>query len=1365
MSYITDGFVSFKKYLRQWVSRNSYIQSEFSPLTLSQERLWFLHQLNPADLSYNLGVAFRFDGKINPEFIFVASEEIVFRHSALRTIFVEEDGKITTLIKPFRKLNPAIIDKSSIEITNINEDVHHELQKLNNIPYDLEQGPIFRYELIHYSDDLHYLLFCTHHIIYDGLSLILHFKEFAEIYDALLHGRKNTLPLQKWQYLDFAKEQKVRLTAKKQEKILAYWKNRLADVEPLELPTDVPKTLAPAAIKAKLLSFPDELTGSCVRFSEENDRTVFNILFSCFCIMLSRYSGQTDFVVGVPVNGRGQKKFQDVIGFFVNTLPLRVILHKKITFNELLMQVKKNIRDALAHQEVSLPQLAAKLNIKRYENRDPIIQVMFEFDKQKMVGLQFQKINMELAFVESDNAPYEIVFETHAYEKKIDIVLKYNANLYCEETITRMFHHWINITKSAIEDPDAPVNQLTMLMPEEYSQIIFDWNNTTRSLPEKTIDQLFEEQTTKTPNNLAISSRDQSLTYQQLNQNANQLAHYLREKGVKSDDIVAICLPRSLDLIVCLLAILKAGGAYLVLDTEHPEERLNYELNETKPTFLLTSGQFLHKFSQYEGNFFLVDQQKSELSHFATDNLSKITTLNNSSYAIYTSGSTGKPKGVLLKHCGLANLVAWYKHNFRLTEKDRASQFAAVSFDAMGCEIWPYLSTGASVYLMDEATRHDPILLIEWLKNNEITICDLPTVVAEMLLPMEWPAGMRLRILKIGGEKVSRLPAKQFFFEIWNTYGPTEATIECIATRLNNKTGESLFLNPPIGKPIDNVKVYILDSTLNPVSIGVPGELYIAGAGLAKGYINNPELTSEYFVTNLFGNEKLYRTGDICQYLPDGNIEYIKRSDDQIKLHGFRIELGEIEVVLKKHLAVKEALVLLKTQPNDKQLVAYWTAQDNNKLIEAKELKNFLRKFLPEFMIPVTIIQLENFPLTRSKKIDKNALLSKYILLPKSEIVLPRTTYEMSLAAIWCEVLKIDQVSLKDNFFELGGSSLTSMQLLANINQKFHICFSLADIFKNQTLEEQVNALQIPTEEQSVIIPFGKSASKRSLFCIHPVGGNVACYIGLANKLKNDFALYGVQFPHSEVNHRFYSIESLSDFYLTQLKRIQPQGPYALIGWSTGGLIAFELAKKLVTSGEKIRLLAMIDTYNPGDRISLKNMSNNVFLWHVLNILLPMSKKTSRLDNLMLYLLKHHCISLSLLAHFFGIGNRIDIKKSLQCLKQDLTLPGAAQFPLNEWISLLKKNQYLPSDFDSVRFAALYEELRIHFLMTESYRPSYYPGDLLLFVAKKPFFTHHWDSLCQDVTQIQLPVNHYQAISQPLSLELISKTIIHIGGK
>ncbi|QLE41851.1 amino acid adenylation domain-containing protein [Nostoc sp. C052] len=1050
------------------------------PLSYSQQRLWFLDQFEPNNASYNIPVGLRLVGTINVVALEQSLIEIIHRHEALRTNFITVDGQATQIIQTQTNWSVAIVDLQHLPVTEQKTAAQKLVQQQAIEPFDLESEALIRATLVVLSSTEQWLLVCMHHVVSDGWSIGVFVQELQAIYNAYSQGQPSPLLPLPIQYADFALWQRQWLVGEVLNSQLSYWKQQLANAPTfLPLPTDRPRPAVQTFNGAHLeFTLSVELTQKLVKLSQQQGVTLFMTLLAAYNTLLYRYTGQTDILVGTPIANRDRAEIEGLIGFFVNTLVLRTNLVENPSFNELLPQIREMALSAYAHQDLPFEMLVEALQPERDMSHTPLFQVMFVLQNTPVSQLELTGLSVSELPIETSTTKFDLTLVMENTATGLVGWWQYNTDLFDSSAIKRMTLHFVTLLESIVANPEQRISQLTMLTATEQEQLLIEWNNTQVDYPQdKCIHQLFEEQVERTPDAVAVVFENQQLTYHELNCRANQLAHYLQSLGVSADVLVGICVERSLEMVVGLLGILKAGGAYVPLDPEYPQDRLSFMLENAQVSVLLTQQQLVEKLQKYQTQVVCLDTDWHFIAQFNQDNFIAEVQATNLVYVIYTSGSTGTPKGVLIAHKGLLNLVLWHQRTFKITTLDKATQLAGTGFDAAAWELWPYLTAGASIYLVKSEILASPVNLRDWLISNKITISFVPTPITQELLSLKWTTeSLALRYILTGGDKLNQYPPASLPFQVVNNYGPTENTVVTTSGLVVAKEQDQI--SPSIGRPISNTHIYILDKYLQPVPIGVPGELHIGGAGLARGYLNRPELTQEKFIPNPFNNSKfkiqnsrLYKTGDLARYLPDGNIEYLGRIDNQLKIRGFRIELGEIEAILSQHPGVRENVVVAREDiPGEKRLVAYFVPQLEQTLT-TNELRIFLTEKLPQYMLPSAFVSLEFLPLTPNGKVDRKALPvpdSNNTQLAVS-FVAPRTPVEKILADIWGNALHIEKVGVLDNFFDLGGHSLTTIQVMSQINETFQIKLPLRHLFTAPTIAELAYTIESTSGADSSI--------------------------------------------------------------------------------------------------------------------------------------------------------------------------------------------------------------------------------------------------------------------------------------------------------
>jgi len=1065
------------------------------PASFAQQRLWFLEQLVPGNPFYNVPTSVRLTGQLNISALEQTFNEILRRHEALRTSFKIIDQQPVQVLAPHLNVPLPVINLQQLSAVERETEAQRLTAQEAQRPFDLTQGPLLRVQLLQLDQADHVLLLTMHHIVSDGWSMGVLIRELGVLYTAFASNQPSPLPELPLQYADFAHWQREWLQGEVLSTQLAYWRQQLDNLPVLELPTDRPRSAVQSYRGAtQYLELSPLLTEALERLSQSAGVTLFITLLAAFQTLLYRYSGQTDIPVGSPIANRNRSEIEGLIGFFVNSLVLRTDLSGNPTFGELLNRVRDVALGAYAHQDLPFEKLVEELQPKRDLSHMPLFQVMFALQSAPTPALDFIGLNLKFSEVENKTAKFDLTLSMENTEQGLKGAFEYNTDLFNSDTINRMLAHFQTLLEGIVTNPEQRIATLPLLTETEKQQLLVTWNNNQVYYPQnQCIHQLFEAQVEQTPDAIALTFATQQLTYRELNYRANQLAHFLQKLGVGPEVLVGLCVKRSVDMIVGLLGILKAGGAYLPLDPTYPQERLNSILEDAQVPILLTQQRCLEHLGQQQRiqvicldisidyrdldlcstyiNRFTESKDGEMLQH--QDNPISSVTADNLAYTIYTSGSTGKPKGVQVQHNSLLNLVFWHQKAFEVSPTTRATQIAGVAFDACGWEIWPYLAAGASIHFPNEEILTSPEQLRDWLVSEAITLSFLPTPLAERILSWDWHRDTAMRSLLTGGDKLHQYPGASLPFTVVNNYGPTENTV--VTTSGIITAGQPAAV-PTIGRPIANTQVYLLDTNLQPVPIGARGELYISGDGLARGYLNRPELTAERFIPHPFSSKpgsRLYKTGDLARYRPDGNLEFLGRTDEQVKIRGFRIELGEIEALLAQHPAVRETVVIQSEEPlGNQRLVAYITP-NLKPGFSISNLYCFLKQKLPEYMVPSIFRVVEALPLTPNGKVDRRALRAPELVRPELETAYatPQTSVEEILVEIWAEVLGLKQVGVHDNFFELGGHSLLATQLTSRIRDAFQVNVPVRTLFETPTaagMAEYIETVIWAVEDQQI---------------------------------------------------------------------------------------------------------------------------------------------------------------------------------------------------------------------------------------------------------------------------------------------------------
>ncbi len=1176
--------------------------TEKSPLSFAQQRLWFLEQLEPGSPVYHIPAAFRLRGVVDTAVLEASLNHLARRHESLRTVFVSEEGTPFQMVLPEIALPLRVVDLRPVAEDSRESEAQKQLFAETQRPFNLQTGPLFRTTIFQLDDDDCIILFMMHHIISDGWSMTVLFRELTAVYNAKLHNEPAYLPDLPIQYADFAQWQRDWLQGDVLTRQVNFWKNHLGGAPSLlELPLDKPRPLTKTVVgQRQPVTLPKSTADGLQALARQEGATLFMATLALFKVLLSRYTGQKSVVVGSPVANRNRAEIEGIVGFFVNTLALHTIVGDAPTFRQLLARVKEGTLGALDRQDVPFEKLVEELQPERSLNYNPIFQTLFTLETAVRPPLQLDGVvNCRSLEVDFGAAKFDLSLSLTAADSGLTGSFVYNVDLFEPETLARMAGHLQTLAAAAVAHPDTPITQLEMLTEAEWTQLA-GWNDTAVSYnhPVPTVHQLFELQVEKTPDQLALIYEDEQLSYSQLNKKANQLAHYLQRQGVGPETLVGISVERSPDMVIALLAILKAGGAYLPLDPTYPQERLAYMLADSGVKTLLTQEPLLadlpiDSLSQAEAAVFLLDKDWHKAENEPVQNPNSGVGPENLAYVIYTSGSTGKPKGVLVTHRGIPNLAEAQIETFNLKPDSRCLQFASFSFDASVSEVTTTLLAGATLVLAPQRSMMPGPALIHLLRDKQITVVTLPPSALAVMSPDDLSG---VKTIVSAGEACSAeiaarwAPGRRFV----NAYGPTEATV--CTTMIIVEDGARV---PPIGQPINNFQVLVLDDHQQPLPLGIPGELYIGSdLALARGYLNRPELTAEKFVElNLsdrltFRNRRFYRSGDLVRWLPDGSLEFLGRIDHQVKVRGFRIELGEIETALREHTAVRDALVLAREDaPGDKRLVAYLLSA-NGSAPSVSTLRSFLQETLPDYMVPNAFVPLDAFPISPNGKVDRRALPapSQDAASRETVYVAPRSRVEAQLVAIWQKILQVPQIGVHDNFFTLGGHSLLATQVFARIDRQIMKGLPITLLFQYPTVAQLAEVIekQRPSEAWSALVPIKIGGNRPPFYMVHGGAGHVFNYQKLADNLADDQPLYGVQ-PPDWTGYRVDppKVEELAQQYVDEICQFQPEGPYYLGGFCFGGMVVYEMARLLQEAGKEVALLALIEPSALADRSAL----------------------------------------------------------------------------------------------------------------------------------------------------------------------------------
>lgn len=1158
------------------------------PLSFGQQQMWLLNQLTPHIPVYNECVTIHLPGPLDVDILEQSFNEIIYRHEAWRTSFPLVDGLPVQVIH-----SPSLIKLPVRDLRHLPK-AEREAEALRlatedaGILFNLAEGPLLRPLLIHLGDEEHRLFLTLHHIIFDGVAIYQVFlPELRALYEAFLAGQPSPLPPLPIRYSDYAAWQVKQLHSDAFADHLAYWKQQLTGTPAvLALPTDRPR-LPVQSYRGSMRPFAltKRLTDALKAVSQREGVTFYMTLVAAFNTLLYRYTGQEDLLIGTATAGRNRPELQKLLGYFLNTLVLRADLSGNPTFRELLGRVREVIASAVTHEDMPFDLLVKELRPERDFSVNPFFQVLFTLEPPLPVlpsGWTLTQMDVTVGI-----SKFDLSLELDDRPEGLIGRFEYNTDLFDAATIERMVEQWRTLLESIVSNPEQHLSDLQILTEKERQLVLVDWNSTRAPYPDhQCIHQLIEDQVERSPEAIAVVCGEGQLRYGELNERANQLASYLLQLGVGPETLVGLCMERSLEMVVGLLGILKAGGTYVPLDPAYPVERVSFMIEDAQISLLLTQQHLTTQLSSHPVRLICLDASAELLSQQSVANPRQRVTPDNLAYVIYTSGSTGRPKGVQVLHRAVVNFLTSMGQQPGLTSDDILLAVTTLSFDIAALELFLPLVVGARLIIASRDIAADGAALAEALACSRVTAMQATPVTWRILLAAGWPGNQRLKAL-CGGEALSLELARQLLpkcASLWNLYGPTETTIWSTVSKI-----EQGIEAVSIGRPIANTQVYVLDANLHPVPIGVAGELYIGGDGLARGYLNRPELTAERFMVSPFGDEsgtRLYATGDLARYRPDGTIELLGRRDHQVKLRGFRIELGEIEAVLSQHPSVQQALVVVhEGSQHNKRLVAYVVC-DTQQRITSDDLQSHLIKQLPTYMLPSAYVMVEALPLTPNGKVDRRALPAPEFLKQAlgETYVAPTLPVHYQLVQIWEELLGVHPIGIKDNFFELGGHSLLAAFMFDRVAQVCGKRLPLYLFLTGATIEHLALALledKVPVvqeESRAMLVPVQTGSSKRPFFYLHGdyIYGAFYCSV-LARSLGEEQPFYVLEPYKFDGLRTIPSFGEVAKAYIQSIRSVQPEGPYLLGGWCAGALMGYEIARQLRAEGQQVELLVLMD--------------------------------------------------------------------------------------------------------------------------------------------------------------------------------------------
>ncbi|MDB4951818.1 MAG: Malonyl CoA-acyl carrier protein transacylase [Gemmatimonadetes bacterium] len=1156
------------------------------PLSFAQERLWFLHRLQQGGTAYASPAAARLSGALDAAALERALGEVVRRHEALRTTFREVDGAPVQRIVPFAGFTLPVEDLSALVEAEREAAVRRRCDEDGAWEFDLVAGPLFRARLLRLGVDEHVLLLCMHHIVCDGWSMDVLFREMWTLYGADVSGEGAALPDLPVQYADYAVWQRAQAGSEREARQVAYWKARLAGApELLELPADRPRPARPSLRGARVpVEVPAAVAERLRDLARGEGATLYMAVLAAFQVLLARYAGAEDVVVGTPVAGRTRQEVEGLIGLFMNTLALRTDVSGDPTFRQALGRVRETVLGAYEHQEVPFERVVAEVQPQRSLNHSPLFQVVFQLDEGGAAASPVAGLAVRPVEADPGTAKFDLTLALDAHADGIDGTLEYATDLFDRATAQRMAHHLVRALEQAAAGPDVPLSSIELMDGAERRRVLEDWNRTEDTDTDSagaTLPALFAAQVAATPDAVALVFGDAELTYRELDERSNRLAHHLVLLGAGPEARVAICLERSAEMVVAMLAVLKAGAAYLPLDPAYPVDRLAYMLEDSGAAVLVTRDALRGLLPSADVRTVAVDGDAAAIDTANTGPVRGSVHGGNAAYVIYTSGSTGRPKGVVVTHANAASFFAGMDGRVGGTVPGTWLAVTRIGFDIHVLELLWTLLRGFRVIVHPDIANEGAGALADAIRRHAVTHLQCTPSLASLLIAesgVESLAGLD-RVL-LGGEPLpADLASKVAAIlpgGLINMYGPTETTVWSTTHAVG--AGEARV---PIGRPIAGTRAYVLDAALRPQPAGIPGELFLGGPGVTRGYLGRPALTAERYLPDPFDSGpggRLYRTGDRARWRHDGVLECLGRVDQQVKIRGYRIEPGEIEAALRGHPAVRECVVVAREdRPGDRRLAAYVTGEDPT----AAELRAHLRGTLPEHMVPSSFTVLPALPLLPNGKLDRGALPEPRGDGGGAELDEPRNYAEVQLIQLWEGLLGVAGITPTQGFFDLGGDSFLALHLFARVNRAFGCDLPVATLFAGGTvrhmadaiLEQQASAETLP----SSVVALQPGGSLPPLFVVHAVDRGVMGYVNLVRHLGPDQPVYGLR----DVGELDRPVARIAADHVAAVRSVQPRGPYAFVGWSFGGTVAYEMATLLEAEGETVAFLGMLDTLSP----------------------------------------------------------------------------------------------------------------------------------------------------------------------------------------
>jgi len=1161
----------------------------------------------PESAAYHVGFALKIQSQPDVAVMKVALQRLIDRHAMLRTTFSLEDGELTQTTAGAADVCFKVVDVTKLSSQEIDATVRDAYRD----PFDLQNGPLFRAHLFEQGNEESILLITVHHIVYDGWSLWLNLEELGSMYCAELKGLSPMLPSPRPLYADYVKGEQNLLEQEDFDSHWKYWNSKLNDSStPLDIPTDKPRPKIQRYHGASCdFRIPEVLTQRITSLARENNVTAFIVLLTAFQILLNRYSRQEEITVGVPVIGHNRPDYPNTVGYFVNQVPVRVNMSNNSRFTSFLEATKETFFEALEHQSIPFPLLVERLCSNRDPSFSPLVQASFVYQKSQADNLisrlfdfagsdqtiDWAGMPVQLYPLHQQEGQFDIQFELIEAGKGMYGIVKYDSTIFSEDTAKRMQEHYLQLLTKIVDNPDRGIRDYPLLSHEERKRFTQSSGPVTSQVSSLT--ELFRDAVAMNPEAIAVHSAGRNISYAELDRRSNQLARYLIQCGVGPECTVGVYLPRSSDVVISIVAIVKAGGVYVPIDPDSPADRVKYILQDASVNLIVTNEQLSVDGAGGDNDVIALDALSDVIDAMSCKAITTHPSQKNTAYVIYTSGSTGRPKGVMVTHANVARLFFATENRFKFSSRDVWTLFHSIAFDFSVWELWGALLYGGRLVVVPYDTSRSPDDFYKLLCEQKVTILNQTPSAFRQLIAAEERIGMSenlaLRKVIFGGEALDPSSLASWFRrhgdkepQLVNMYGITETTVHVTYRPMTAEDAESSSSN--IGKPISDLDVYVLDENLEPVPVGVSGEMFVGGAGVANGYLDRPELTEQRFIPNHFSRicgDRLYRTGDLARWLHNGDLEYLGRIDSQVKIRGFRIELGEIQSQLSKHESVVDAAVSTRKFDEDDVRLVAWIVPQNADQFDVATLLADLGAFLPSYMLPSHIVPMDLLPLTDNGKLDLANLPdprdeSSDIQTQHSP---PVTSIEIKLVEIWKNVLGLGSMGIRDDFFSVGGHSLLAIRIMSAIETEFNVKLPVSTLFQYSTIEQLSKAVEGYSEkETSTLVPMRESGANPPFFCVAGGGGNVAYFGDLVNRLNSEQPFLALQAPGIDGScDPLLRVEDIANVHIDSIRAVQPEGPYQLGGHCFGAHVAFEMARQLTDAGEKVESIIVIDAPAP----------------------------------------------------------------------------------------------------------------------------------------------------------------------------------------